>query len=103
MIGGGGIHSLQIVFLVLLLFVVVFAALARRLQGPWLAVVSTEAEAQALLEDLEQFATPVFASRRCCTRPRIPPGATSDNLVSILFLAIGLVGFTVIGIAEAAR
>src|SRR6185436_362059 len=33
------------------------AALARRVQGPWLAIVSTEAEAQALLEDLEQFAT----------------------------------------------
>ncbi len=31
------------------------AALTRRLQGPWLAVVSTESEAQALLEDLEQF------------------------------------------------
>ncbi len=33
------------------------AALSRRLQGPWLAVVSSEPEAQALVEDLQQFAT----------------------------------------------
>src|SRR5690349_23756788 len=31
------------------------AALALRVQGPWLAVVSTEAEARAFAEDLESF------------------------------------------------
>src|SRR5688572_9162552 len=33
------------------------AALSRRLQGPWLAIVSSEAEAQALVEDLQMFDT----------------------------------------------
>ena len=35
MMAGGGIHSLEIVFLVLLLFVVAFAVLARKLQTPY--------------------------------------------------------------------
>jgi len=35
MIQNGGIHEFEIVFLLLLLFVVIFAALARKLQTPY--------------------------------------------------------------------
>jgi transcription-repair coupling factor len=36
------------------------AVLSRRLQGPWLALVSTEAEGVALASDLEQFGAPAL-------------------------------------------
>src|SRR5260370_12791280 len=35
MMQSGGIHAIEIVFLILLLFVVIFAALARKLQTPY--------------------------------------------------------------------
>src|SRR5687768_13160767 len=43
----------------------VLAALSTRAQGPWIAIASTEAEAEAFVEDLEAFgAQPALLAAR---------------------------------------
>jgi monovalent cation/hydrogen antiporter len=107
---GSDIHELEIVFLLLLLVVVVFAALARRLNTPYPIVL--------VIAGL--FVSFIPAMPRVTLNPDViflvvlPPllyaaaWATSwrdfrYNLVSILFLAFGLVGFTAVGVAETTR
>jgi monovalent cation/hydrogen antiporter len=96
----------ELVFLLLLLFVVAFGALARKLQVPYPIVLVI---AGALLgfvpgipriglnPDLIFFVVlpPLLYSAAWKTSWR----EFSFNMVSILFLAFGLVAFTVIGVA----
>ena len=105
----GSIQALELVFLLLLLFVVAFGALANKLKTPYPIVLVI---AGLLLSS-------VSGTPRITLDPNViffvvlPPllyGAAwltswrefSYNLVSILFLAFGLVSFTVFGVAGAA-
>src|SRR6267154_6577352 len=102
----GSVQAVEMVFLLLLLFVVAFGALARKLQTPYPIILVI---AGALLgfvpsipnvplnPDLIFFVIlpPLLYSAAWETSWR----EFSYNLVSILLLAFGLVSFTVIGVA----
>src|SRR5689334_16050089 len=105
----GSIQALEIVFLLLLLFVVVFGALARRLQTPYPIVLVLA----GLLLSFVPGTPKITLNPDVIFFVVLPPllyGAAwltswrefSYNLVSILFLAFGLVLFTVLGVAWAA-
>ena len=107
---GGGIHSLEIVFLVLLLFVVAFAVLARKLQTPYPIVLVVAGLFLSFIPGIPKIELNPDAVFLVVLPPLLYAGAWVTswrdfkfNLVSILLLAFGLVGFTVIGVAEAAR
>ena len=106
----GSIHSLEIVLLVLLVFVVLFAALARKLSTPYPIVLVVAGlllsfvpgiPKIALNPDVVFFAVlpPLLYSAAWLTSWR----DFKNNLVSILLLAFGLVGFTVLGVAKTAQ
>src|SRR5438128_10247934 len=106
---GSGIHAVQLVFLLLLLFVVAFGALARKLETPYPIVLVLAGLALgfvpgipriALRPDLVFFVLlpPLLYSAAWVTSWR----DFSYNLVSIGFLAVGLVTFTVFGVAAVA-
>src|SRR5438094_2287621 len=105
----GGIHGVEIVFLLLLLFVVVFGALARKLQTPYPIVLVLGGLLLSFVPGVPKIALnpdviffvvlpPLLYSAAWLTSWR----EFSYNLVSILFLAFGLVTFTVFGVAGAA-
>ena len=98
------------VFLVLLLFVVVFALLARRLQTPYPIVLVVAGLALSLVPgtptigldpDLVFYVVlpPLLYAAAWATSWR----EFSHNLVSIVSLACGLVSFTIIGVSLAAQ
>jgi monovalent cation/hydrogen antiporter len=99
------IHNAEIVFLLLLLFVVVFGVLSKKLKTPYpivmvvggllLSLVPRVPDIQ-LNPDLVFFVIlpPLLYSAAWLTSWR----EFSYNLVSILFLAFGLVTFTVLGV-----
>ena len=106
---GGEIHAVQLVFLVLLLFVVIFAALARKLDIPYPIVLVVAGLVLSFIPGTPRIRLnpdviflvvlpPLLYSAAWVTSWREFKG----NLVSILFLAFGLVGFTVLGVAGAA-
>src|SRR6266851_1396820 len=110
MMQSGGIHAIQIVFLILLLFVVIFAALARKLQTPYPIVLVIAGLLLSFVPGIPKISLnpdviflivlpPLLYSAAWLTSWR----DFKFNLVSILMLAFGLVGFTVLGVAEAAR
>ena len=110
MMQSGGIHQIELVILLLLLFVVVFAALARKLQTPYPIVLviaglllsfvpgipkvslNPDVVFLVVLPPLLYFAAWVTSWREF-----------KFNLVSILMLAFGLVGFTVVGVAATTK
>jgi Na+/H+ antiporter len=103
-----GVHAAQLVLLLLLLFVTVFAALARKLQTPYPIVLVIAGlllsflpgvPAVTLNPDLIFLVVlpPLLYSAAWLTSWR----DFSYNLVSIAMLAFGLVGFTVFAVAEA--
>ncbi len=105
-----GIQSLEIVFLLLLLFVVAFGALARRLAIPYPIVLVIGGLLLSFIPgiprvtlnpDLVFFVIlpPLLYSAAWLTSWR----EFSYNLVSIFLLAFGLVTFTVIGVTQAGR
>src|SRR6266478_2129148 len=107
---GSGIHALQLVFLMLLLFVVVFAALARKLKTPFPIVLVIAGLLLSFIPGIPKISLnpeivflvvlpPLLYSAAWLTSWR----DFKFNLVSICFLAFGLVGFTVLGVAEAAH
>ncbi|HZE25329.1 MAG TPA: Na+/H+ antiporter [Blattabacteriaceae bacterium] len=107
---GSGIQSIQIVLLLLLLFVAGFTALARKLRTPYpivlvlagLALSFVPGIPRATLNpDLIFFVVlpPLLFSAAWLTSWR----DFVHNLVSISFLAFGLVGFTVLGVAGTAH
>src|SRR5258707_2682116 len=110
MMQSGGIHAIEIVFLILLVFVVVFAALARKLQTPYPIVLVIAGLLLSFVPGIPKISLnpdviflivlpPLLYSAAWLTSWR----DFKFNLVSILMLAFGLVGFTVLGVAETAR
>jgi len=106
----GGIRGIEIVFLVLLLSVVIFALLARKLKTPYPIVLVVAGLLISFVPGIPHIALnsnvvflvvlpPLLYSAAWLTSWR----EFKYNLVSILLLAFGLVGFTALGIAETAR
>jgi Na+/H+ antiporter len=104
----GGIHGVEIVFLLLLLFVVVFGALARKLQTPYPIVLVLGGLLLSFVPGVPKFTLnpdviffvvlpPLLYNAAWLTSWR----EFSYNLVSILLLAFGLVTFTVLGVTQA--
>src|SRR6202158_965914 len=109
MMQSGGIHAVEIVFLILLLFVVMFAALARKLQTPYPIVLVVAGLLLSFIPGIPRISLnpdviflvvlpPLLYSAAWLTSWR----DFKFNLVSILLLAFGLVGFTVLGVATTA-
>ncbi|HEY1800819.1 MAG TPA: Na+/H+ antiporter [Terriglobales bacterium] len=104
------VQAVELVFLLLLLFVVAFGALARKLKVPYPIVLVIAGALLgfvpgippiALNPDIVFFVVlpPLIYSAAWLTSWR----EFSFNMVSILLLAFGLVAFTVFGIASAAK
>ena len=107
---GGGIHAFELVFLLLLVFVVAFAALARKLQTPYPIVLVIAGLILSFIPGIPKITLnpdviflvvlpPLLYSAAWLT----PWREFKFNFVSICLLAFGLVGFTVAGVAGAAR
>src|SRR5713226_6594570 len=107
MMQGSGIHTIELVLLLLLVFVVVFAALARRLKTPYPIVLVIAGLPLSFMPGIPRISLnpdviflvvlpPLLYSAAWLTSWR----EFKFNLVSILMLAFGLVGFTVLGVAE---
>src|ERR1700719_3200925 len=110
MMQSGGIHAIEIVFLLLLLFVVIFATLARKLQTPYPIVLVVAGLLLSFIPGIPSIPLnpdiiflvvlpPLLYSAAWLTSWR----DFKFNLVSILLLAFGLVGFTVLGVAATAH
>jgi monovalent cation/hydrogen antiporter len=102
-----GVHAAQLILLLLLLFVAAFAALARKLQTPYPIVLVIAGLLLGLLPGIPK----VTLDPELIFLVVLPPllyaaaGVTSwrdlsHNLVSVAMLAIGLVGFTVLAVAQ---
>src|ERR1043166_1018140 len=106
---GSGIESIQIVFLLLLLFVAGFTALARKLQTPYPIVLVIAGLLLSLVPGIPRVKLNPDVVFLVVLPPLLYGAAwlTSwrdfvHNLVSISFLAFGLVAFTVLGVAGTA-
>jgi CPA1 family monovalent cation:H+ antiporter len=107
---GGGVEAVQLVIVLLLVFVVVFGALARRLETPYPIVLVIAGIAVSLLPAIPRvnldpdfvffvFLPPLLYAGAWATSWR----DFSYNLVSILSLAVALVACTVLGVAFTAK
>jgi Na+/H+ antiporter len=107
---GSGIHALELVFLLLLLFVVVFGALARKLKTPHPIVLVIGGLLLSFIPGIPRVVLnpdviffvilpPLLYSAAWLTSWR----EFSYNLVSIFLLAFGLVTFTVFGVTQAGQ
>src|SRR5262244_1373892 len=105
-----GIHAVQILFLLLLLFIVAFGALARKLKTPYPIVMVIGGLLLSFVPGIPKISLnpdivffvvlpPLLYSAAWLTSWR----EFSHNLVSILMLAFGLVSFTVIGVSYACQ
>src|SRR5579862_8609375 len=108
--GAGGIHSVELIVLVLLILVVAFAALAKRLEIPYPIILVIG----GLILSVVPHTPHVELNPEMVFLVILPPLLFSAawvtpwrdfryNLVSISMLAVGLVGFTVFGVAAASR
>jgi len=106
----GEIHAVELVFLLLLLFVVVFGALARKLATPYPIVLVVGGLLLSFIPGIPKISLnpdviffvilpPLLYSAAWLTSWR----EFSYNIVSIVLLAFGLVTFTVIGVTEAGQ
>lgn len=106
----GDIHALELVFLLLLVFVIAFAILARKLQTPYPIVLVLAGLILSFLPGIPKITLnpdvvflvvlpPLLYSAAWLTSWR----EFKFNFVSICLLAFGLVGFTVMGVAGAAK
>src|SRR5215470_13866406 len=102
-----GIQGIEIVFLLLLLFVVVFGVLARKLSIPYPIVLVVGGLFLSFIPGIPKFnlnpdlvffviLPPLLYSAAWLTSWR----EFSHNLVSIFLLAFGLVTFTVLGVTQ---
>lgn len=105
-----GIQAIEIIFLLLLLFIVAFGALARRLAVPYPIVLVIGGLALSLIPGIPKIALnpdlvffvilpPLLYSAAWLTSWR----EFSYNLVSIFLLAFGLVTFTIVGVTKAGQ
>jgi monovalent cation/hydrogen antiporter len=103
-----GIHYVELILILLLVFVVGFGVLARKLQTPYPIILVIAGLALSFLPGMPRislnpdlvflgFLPPLLFSAAFATSWR----EFQHNLVSIFFLAFGLVGFTVVGVAVA--
>ena len=106
----GNVQAVELVFLLLLLFVVAFGALARKLQVPYPIVLVIAGGLLGFVPGIPRIALnpdviffvilpPLLYSAAWVTSWR----EFSYNLVSIALLAFGLVTFTAIGVAQSAH
>jgi monovalent cation/hydrogen antiporter len=107
---GSGIQSVEIVFLLLLLFVAGFTALARKLQTPYPIVLVVAGLLLSLVPGIPRFVLNPDVIFLVVLPPLLFSAAWLTswrdfvyNLVSISFLAFGLVGFTVLSVAGTAH
>src|SRR5215470_1716561 len=106
----GGIHTLEIVLLTLLVFVVLFAALARKLSTPYPIVLVVAGLLLSFVPGIPRIPLNPDVIFLAVLPPLLYAGAwvTSwrdfkANLVSISLLAFGLVSFTTTGVARTAH
>jgi Na+/H+ antiporter len=103
---GGGIQQVELVFLLLLLFVALFGYLAQKLKLPYPIVLVVAGTLLGFVPGIPMISLnpdviflvvlpPLLYSAAWLTSWR----EFSYNFLSILFLAFGLVGFTVFGVA----
>jgi len=102
-----GIHALEIVFLLLLLFIVVFGALAQKLKVPYPIVLVIAGLLLSFVPGIPKITLNPDVVFFVILPPLLYSGAWltswrefSHNLVSICLLAFGLVTFTVLGVAR---
>jgi Na+/H+ antiporter len=109
-VGAAGIHSVELLFLILLMFVATLAALAKRFQIPYPIVLVVG----GLVFSLFPRGPHIELNPNVVFLVVLPPLLFSaafvtswhtlrQNLISITLLAFGLVGFTVFGVAAASR
>src|SRR5258706_3926436 len=110
MMQGGGIHAIELVLLLLLVFVVVFAALARKLQTPYPIVLVIAGLLLSFVPGIPKVSLNPDIIFLVVLPPLLYAAAWVTswrefkfNLVSILMLAFGLVGFTVVGVAATTK
>ena len=110
MMSGGGIHAIELILLLLLVCVVVFAALARKLQTPYPIVLVIAGLLVSFIPGIPKVSMnpevvflvvlpPLLYSAAWLTSWR----EFRFHFLSIFMLAFGLVGFTVMGVAGASR
>src|SRR5215475_9443727 len=106
---GGGIHAAELVALLLLLLVVSFAVLAQKLKTPYPIVLVIAGLALSFIPSVPKIQLDPEVVFLVVLPPLLYSGAwlTSwrdfrENFASIFMLAIGLVGFTAVGVAYAA-
>lgn len=108
--GGSGVHAVEFIFLLLLLFIVVFGALARKLNTPYPIVMVLGGLLLSFIPGVPKIGLhpdviffiilpPLLYAAAWATSWR----EFSYNLVSICFLAFGLVTFTVLGVTRGAQ
>jgi monovalent cation/hydrogen antiporter len=107
---GTDVHAIEWIFLLLLLFVVVFASLARKLSVPYPIVLVIAGLLLSFVPGIPRVTLNPDLIFLAVLPPLIYSAAWftswrdfSYNIVSILLLAFGLVGFTVLGVAETAH
>lgn len=105
----GNVQAVELVFLLLLLFVVVFGALARKLQVPYPIVLVVAGLLLGFVPGIPRVTLNPDVVFFVVLPPLLYAAAWvtswrefSFNLVSILLLAFGLVAFTVFGVAQGA-
>src|SRR5215468_653235 len=106
----GGVHKIEIVFLLLLLFVAAFGALACKLKTPYPIVLVIAGLLLGFVPGIPRITLNpdiiffvVLPPLLYSAAWRVPWREFSYNLVSITSLAFGLVTFTVLGVAEMAH
>jgi monovalent cation/hydrogen antiporter len=106
----GGVHKIEIVFLLLLLFVAAFGALACKLKTPYPIVLVIAGLLLGFIPGIPRITLNpdiiffvVLPPLLYSAAWRVPWRDFSYNLVSISSLAFGLVTFTVLGVAEMAQ
>ena len=107
---GGGIQALELVFLLLLVFVIAFAALARKLRTPYPIVLVVGGLLLGFIPGIPRIPLNPEVVFLVVLPPLLYSAAWVTswrdfryNLVSICMLAFGLVAFTVFGVAEVAQ
>src|SRR2546429_4042710 len=102
----GSVQAVELVFLLLMLFVVAFGVLARKLKIPYPIVLVVAGTLLGLVPGIPRVALNPDLVFYVILPPLLYSAAWetswrefSYNLVSILLLAFGLVSFTVIGVA----
>src|SRR4030095_270412 len=107
MFGSGQLHGFEILLLTLLVFVVLFAAIARKLSTPYPIVLVVAGLLLSFIPGIPKIPLNPDVIFLAVLPPLLYSAAwlTSwrdfkTNLISILLLAFGLVGFTVLGVAK---